>query len=153
MMQIIAVVMTVDVAWNSAGTDYGHFWNCAAALNFLKRPFLAVVAQSDEVQKSDEWFLCMVGELQISFEFAVMSVRSAISNDAHRTSCDVRYGAKIRTKKLNDKRAFGGCLGTRRRRRTWHAAKSLGEPRAGFDPRISEWGNPSARRSSSEYIG
>ncbi len=107
----------------------------------------------DDYESSDEWFLCMVGELQISFEFAVMSVRSAISNDEHRTLCDVRYGAKIRTKKLNDKRAFGGCLGTRRRRRTWHAAKSLGEPRAGFDPRISEWGNPSARRSSSEYIG
>src|SRR5579872_732700 len=39
-------------------------------------------------------------------------------------------------------RAFGGCLGTRRRRRTWHAAQSHGEPRAGIDPWISEWGNP-----------
>ncbi len=84
---------------------------------------------------SDEWFLCMVGKLAISFELLVMSVKR--SSD----------------RKLNDKRAFGGCLGTRRRRRTWHAAKSLGEPRAGFDPRISEWGNPSARRFLPEFIG
>src|SRR5207302_4694219 len=39
-------------------------------------------------------------------------------------------------------RAYGECLGARRRRRTWQAAISLGEPQAGFDPRISEWGNP-----------
>jgi hypothetical protein len=40
-------------------------------------------------------------------------------------------------------RAFGGCLGAKRRRRTWHAAKSCGERRALADPQISEWGNPS----------
>jgi hypothetical protein len=39
-------------------------------------------------------------------------------------------------------RAHGGCLGRRRRRRTWQAAISLGEPQAGIDPGISEWGNP-----------
>ena len=39
-------------------------------------------------------------------------------------------------------RAQGGCQGTIRRRRTWQAAKSHGEPQAGFDPWISEWGNP-----------
>src|SRR3978361_990812 len=78
----------------------------------------------------------MVGKLQISFEFAAMCVAPL-----------------WRSEILNDKRAFGGCLGTRRGRRTWHAAKSFGEPRAGFDPKISEWGNPSARRSYSEYIG
>ena len=39
-------------------------------------------------------------------------------------------------------RADGGCLGTRRRRRTWKAAKSLGELLTGFDPGVSEWGNP-----------
>ena len=39
-------------------------------------------------------------------------------------------------------RAHGGCLGDERRRRTWTAAKSLGEPLAGFDPGISEWENP-----------
>ena len=39
-------------------------------------------------------------------------------------------------------RADGGCLGTRRRRRTWKAAISFGEPLTGFDPEISEWGNP-----------
>jgi hypothetical protein len=39
-------------------------------------------------------------------------------------------------------RAHGGCLGNERRRRTWTAAKSYGEPLTGFDPWISEWGNP-----------
>jgi hypothetical protein len=50
-------------------------------------------------------------------------------------------------------RAFGGCLGAKRRRRTWHAAKSRGEMRAIVDPRMSEWGNPPARVSYPEYIG
>ena len=40
------------------------------------------------------------------------------------------------------RRAYGGCLGSQRRRRTWTAAKSSGEPLTGFDPEISEWGNP-----------
>jgi hypothetical protein len=40
-------------------------------------------------------------------------------------------------------RAYGGCLGARRRRRAWLAALSFGEPLAGFDPEIPEWGNPS----------
>ncbi len=39
-------------------------------------------------------------------------------------------------------RADGGCLGTRRRRRTWKAAISFGELLTGFDPEVSEWGNP-----------
>jgi len=34
-------------------------------------------------------------------------------------------------------RAYGGCLGANRRRRTWQAAKSLGEPQTGFDPGMS----------------
>ena len=38
--------------------------------------------------------------------------------------------------------AQGGCLGTSRRRRTWQAAKSLGELQASEDPGMSEWGNP-----------
>ena len=40
------------------------------------------------------------------------------------------------------RRAYGGCLGSQRRRRTWTAAISSGEPLTGFDPEISEWGNP-----------
>jgi hypothetical protein len=38
-------------------------------------------------------------------------------------------------------RANGGCLGAGKRRRTWQAAISLGEPQAGCDPGMSEWGN------------
>src|SRR5215472_16228808 len=53
------------------------------------------------------------------------------------------------------RRAHGGCLGDQRRRRTWTAAKSSGEPLTGCDPEVSEWGNP--RRdylpSHAEYIG
>ncbi len=40
------------------------------------------------------------------------------------------------------RRAYGGCLGSQRRRRTWTAAISFGEPLTGYDPEISEWGNP-----------
>ena len=53
-------------------------------------------------------------------------------------------------------RAFGGCLGAKRRRRTWLAAKSHGELQTSVDPWISEWGNPyrvmSVERGA-EYIG
>ena len=38
--------------------------------------------------------------------------------------------------------AQGGCLGMSRRRRTWQAAKSLGELQTSVDPGVSEWGNP-----------
>ena len=40
------------------------------------------------------------------------------------------------------KKADGGCLGDKGRRRTWYTAKSTGEPCAGRDPVVSEWGNP-----------
>ena len=54
---------------------------------------------------------------------------------------DAKLDACLRgTVKL--RRAHGGCLGDQRRRRTWTAAKSSGEPLTGFDPEISEWGNP-----------
>src|SRR5438552_3798588 len=43
-------------------------------------------------------------------------------------------------------RANGGCLGAGKRRRTWQAAISLGEPQAGIDPRMSEWGNLGGER-------
>ena len=42
------------------------------------------------------------------------------------------------------RRAYGECLGSQRRRRTWTAAISSGEPLTGYDPGISEWGNPNA---------
>ncbi len=44
--------------------------------------------------------------------------------------------------KVKLQRAYGGCLGARGRRRTQRAAISHGEPQAGFDPWVSEWGNP-----------
>ena len=53
-------------------------------------------------------------------------------------------------------RAHGGCLGARKRRRAWLAAISFGEPQAGVDPEIPEWGNPPRvipRYPPAEYIG
>ena len=44
---------------------------------------------------------------------------------------------------IKRERAHGGCLGTARRRRTWQAAKSLGERQTRIDPKMSEWSNPS----------
>ena len=43
-------------------------------------------------------------------------------------------------------RAYGGCLGSWRRRKTWYAAISSGDLQTGFDPEISEWDNPLGRR-------
>ena len=50
------------------------------------------------------------------------------------------------TKKFLAKRirAHDGCLGIGRRRRTRKTAIILGEPSTGFDPGVSEWGNPSS---------
>ena len=58
--------------------------------------------------------------------------------------------AKKRTEQAQDlikkaiklRRAHGGCLGARSRRRTQQAAKRFGEVQATYDPEISEWGNP-----------
>ena len=44
-----------------------------------------------------------------------------------------RIGLRI-DEKIKLHRAQGGCPGTIRRRRTWQAAKSYGEPQAGIDP-------------------
>ena len=45
-------------------------------------------------------------------------------------------------KKVKLQRAHGGYLGTQRRRRTRLPAIFFGEPEAGIDPEVSEWGNP-----------
>lgn len=51
--------------------------------------------------------------------------------------------------------AHGECLGSKRRRKTWQPAKSLGELATSIDPRMSEWGNPIGEILSSctESIG
>ena len=46
------------------------------------------------------------------------------------------------------RKAHGGCLGSRRRRRARQAAKSRGEARTAYDPRMPEWGNPAVRRTA-----
>jgi hypothetical protein len=63
-----------------------------------------------------------------------------------------RRGAVAAGRGRGKGRAPGGCLGAKRRRRTWHAATSPGEPRAGFDPGISEWGNPPQRWGTAARI-
>jgi hypothetical protein len=37
--------------------------------------------------------------------------------------------------------AQGECLGSKRRRKTWQPAKSVGELATSIDPAVSEWGN------------
>ena len=49
---------------------------------------------------------------------------------------------ELRKQEVKIIRAYGGCLGAKSRRRTRSTAKSFGEPQAGNDPKISEWGNP-----------
>ena len=54
------------------------------------------------------------------------------------------YARSARLKRFLAKRirAHDGCLGIGRRRRTRKTAISPGEPSAGVDPGVSEWGNP-----------
>ena len=63
-------------------------------------------------------------------------------------TADCNFKAKAHESVIHeekDRRADGGCLGFRRRRRTRQAAKMHGEPQAGIDPCVSEWGNPAGR--------
>lgn len=39
-------------------------------------------------------------------------------------------------------KAYNGCLGVLCLRRTYKAAKVVGEEPQSFDPAVSEWGNP-----------
>ena len=72
-------------------------------------------------------------------------------NPARLLKCvkNIRYGAIFRfSRLLADGRvvklftAYGGCSGNQRRGKTWRATIRIGEPQAGHDPMISEWGNP-----------
>ena len=51
--------------------------------------------------------------------------------------------------------ANGGCLGSKRRGRTWYSAKSPGELETSDNPGVSEWGNPASESwlSALEKIG
>ena len=59
-------------------------------------------------------------------------------------SRDASYIEKCLWDMIKLPRAHGGRLGSQRRRRTWAAAKSSGEPLTGINPEISEWENPLA---------
>src|SRR5436190_1237872 len=72
----------------------------------------------------------------------VRSLAEASARKAIRDSSAVREIATCLRDTAKLERAHGGCLGVERRRRTWTAAKSLGELRTSKDPRISEWDNP-----------
>ena len=56
---------------------------------------------------------------------------------------DIRIEPRKKESKEKVPRAWEGCLGTHSRRKTSPAAKDHGEPQAGLDPWVSEWGNPS----------
>lgn len=42
---------------------------------------------------------------------------------------------------VKERSAQGGCLGSKRRRKTWQPAKSPGELATSIDPGTSEWGD------------
>ncbi len=69
---MVAVVMTVDVAWIA----YRHWIKFVGLHRCVELSEIAVPSgdflEGIAVQKTDGWFLCMVGKLQISFEFAVV---------------------------------------------------------------------------------
>ena len=48
----------------------------------------------------------------------------------------------MQPRKVKQRKAQGGCLGTKGRRKTRQAAKSCGEGHMPSDPQVSEWGNP-----------
>ena len=50
-------------------------------------------------------------------------------------------GNSRRNNMVKQVRAYGGCLGTGRRRRSWQAAISPGEEQASFDPGMTESDN------------
>jgi len=59
---------------------------------------------------------------------------------------------KVRAK-VKLQRATGGCLGAKSRGRAWRTTIRLGEPRAGCDPRIPEWGNPTPVMRCDRAVG
>ncbi len=46
---------------------------------------------------------------------------------------------------INRLSAYEGCLGNKRRRRTWKSAKSCVELTTSVETQMSEWGNPAAK--------
>lgn len=72
---------------------------------------------------------------------------TSITKKAKRRNEELREVQRLRITWKKLIRAYGGCLGNKSRRRTWYTAKSLGEPCAGANPGISEWGNPRERTS------
>ena len=63
-----------------------------------------------------------------------------------------KWNSRKKEIKVKIIRAYGGCLGVRRRRRTWQAAKCHGELQASIDPWISEWGNPAEANLRHHYL-
>ena len=64
-----------------------------------------------------------------NFDSCSMASVTQIERFGHLRTIGLRIDEKIKLQ-----RAQGGCPGTIRRRRTWQAAKSYGEPQAGTDP-------------------
>ena len=88
-----------------------------------------------------------IASVEVSESFAFVRRRVLVTehdrraNRVRRSDSEHQLNACLRDK-VKLRRAHGGCLGNERRRRTWTAAKSSGEPLTGFDPGISEWDNP-----------
>ena len=74
-------------------------------------------------------------------------LRSRVSNVAEELRRQFLTQGRARSPhdRAKRKKANGGCPGIKSRRRTWYTAKSIGEPCAGNEPVMSEWGNPARR--------
>ncbi len=82
----------------------------------------------------------VVNRIGRKFEILVDSPKASVWILMHAWAALQRLKSGCRQGKLL--RVQGGCLGTKRRRRTRLPAKSAGELEANDDPAISEWGNP-----------
>ena len=89
--------------------------------------------------RSKSWAFVIPSVCRNCSDLANVEIETVVRNSSD--ACELETCLR-NTVKLE--RAYGGCLGVERRRRTWTAAISLGELLTSFDPGISECEN--ARR-------
>jgi hypothetical protein len=120
---------------------------CVVRMSRFARRITASFAQSSAMWKGELATRAMRAHSRPRGCAALLFLRATACKGLARLFVTMFSGSSARKKRwvsfmVKLLRAYGGCLGANRRGRTWQAAISLGEPQAGFDPGISEWGNP-----------
>ena len=121
-------------------------------------PFSSTTAAIGSDQVSAEMSMVTTSSWQLKVEPIDSEIERLASKCSERLTRYDRVNAGSssefvsRTPSVSSMRALGirssykgrtvDALAIERRRRTWTAAKSSGEPLTGFDPEISEWGQP-----------